>query len=69
MSPTKTPTSNRLLTAEEVAERWSCSEELVHRLARNGKVTAVRVGRFRRFRQEDIDAFEREGGVPDDDPR
>jgi excisionase family DNA binding protein len=50
---------SRLLTAEEVAERWQVSAKLVYRLAATGDVPAVRLGRCVRFRPDAVEAFER----------
>jgi hypothetical protein len=35
----------------------------VYRLAREGKVQTVRLGRYRRWRMADIEHFEQEGGA------
>jgi excisionase family DNA binding protein len=53
----------RLLTAEQVAERWNVPRSQVYRLQRKGKLTAVCIGRYRRWRLETIEAFERKGGA------
>jgi excisionase family DNA binding protein len=57
-----TPSSN-LLTAEQVADRWQVPVAHVYRLAREGKVQTVRLGRYRRWRMADIEHFEQEGGA------
>ena len=54
--------SNRLLRPEEVAERWGVSRSQIYRLAREGALPSVAVGRYRRFRPESVERFEREGG-------
>lgn len=51
-----------LLTAEQVAERWQVGLAQVYRLAREGKLPAVRLGRYVRFRLDMIEQFERDGG-------
>ena len=55
--------SHRLLTAEELAERWQVRAGHVYRLARDGRVPAVRLGRYVRFREDAIDAWERTASV------
>jgi excisionase family DNA binding protein len=47
---------SRLLTAGQVAERWQVPTGHVYRLAREGRIPAVRLGRYYRFR---VDALER----------
>jgi excisionase family DNA binding protein len=53
----------RLLTAEDVAARWQVPKSQIYRLCRDGKLPAVEIGRYRRWRLEAIEAFEREGGA------
>lgn len=48
----------RLLTAEELAERWQVPTGHVYRLARDGKVPVVRLGRYYRFHLGEIERFE-----------
>jgi excisionase family DNA binding protein len=50
--------TGRLLTAEQVAERWQVPTAHVYRLARNGAVPSVRLGRYVRFRLDAIERFE-----------
>jgi excisionase family DNA binding protein len=49
----------QLLTAEQLAERWQVRESHVYRLAREGKIPVVELGRYKRFRLEAIEAFEK----------
>ena len=56
-------TSNRLLTPDEVAERWGVPKSQVYRLAREGRVPAVWIGRYVRFAPREVEAFEQAGGV------
>jgi excisionase family DNA binding protein len=56
------PSRDRLLTAEQTAERFQVPVAQVYRLARSGKLPAVRIGRYRRFRVAEIEAWEAEGG-------
>jgi excisionase family DNA binding protein len=57
----------RLLTADELSERWQVSKAHVYRLARDGHVPVVRIGRYFRFRVASIEAWElaQEENVPD----
>ncbi len=57
--------AGRLLKAEELAERWQVPKAHVYRLAREGQVPCVKLGRYTRFRLDAVEAFEREGGVLD----
>jgi excisionase family DNA binding protein len=52
----------RLLTCEEVAERWQVTTAQVYRLAREGASPVVRIGRYRRFRAASVEAWEQAGG-------
>jgi excisionase family DNA binding protein len=57
---------SELLTADDLAKRWRLPRtDQVYRLAREGKLPAVRIGRYVRFRLEAIEIFEREGGTAD----
>jgi excisionase family DNA binding protein len=57
-----TSNGGRLLTAEQVAERWQVKTSHVWRLARDGMVPVVSIGRYRRFRAEDLETWEQNGG-------
>jgi excisionase family DNA binding protein len=50
--------SVRLLTAEELAERWQVRPSHVYRLTRDGAVPAVRLGRYYRYRLDAVERFE-----------
>jgi excisionase family DNA binding protein len=52
-----------LLTAEQLAERWQVKPAHVYRLTRDGSIPAVRLGRYYRFRLDEIEQFERDGGA------
>ena len=56
-------TAARLLTAEQVAERWQIPTGHVYRLAREGRLPCVTLGRYRRFREADLEQFEASGGT------
>lgn len=49
-----------LLTADDLAERWQVSRAQVYRLARDGHLPTVTIGRYYRFRPEAIESWERE---------
>jgi excisionase family DNA binding protein len=53
-----------LLTAEDVADRWQVPTSHVYRLAREGQLPCVRLGRYRRFRLAELEEFEEAGGTP-----
>lgn len=46
-----------LLTAEEVAKRLGVTKDWVWAQARAGRIPHVRLGRYRRFREEAIEAW------------
>lgn len=48
---------NKLLTAEEVADRLGVGVKWVWAQARAGTIPHVRLGRYRRFRREAIDRW------------
>lgn len=62
MSATIQLTAAQLLTAEQVGERWQVPKAHVYRLARDGRLPCVRVGRYMRFTVAAIDAWEQAGG-------
>jgi excisionase family DNA binding protein len=47
------------MTAEQLSERWQVPPSHVYRLARDGKIPTVALGRYRRWRLDVIEAFER----------
>jgi excisionase family DNA binding protein len=51
----------RLLTADQLAERWQVPKAHIYRLARTGKIPLVRLGRYFRFRLDAIETWEEEG--------
>lgn len=53
--------ARRLLTAEDLADRWQVPKSHVYRLTREGVIPAVRLGRYYRYKLEAIEAFERNG--------
>jgi excisionase family DNA binding protein len=56
-------TAAKLLTPEQVAERWGVRKSHVYRLCRERKVKNVRLGRYVRLREQDVEEFERNGGT------
>lgn len=55
--------SGRLLTADELAERWQVPKAHVYRLTRDGAIPAVKLGRYYRYRLDAIERWELgEGG-------
>jgi hypothetical protein len=54
---------SKLMTADELAERWCVLPQFVYLLARRGDIPCVHLGKYRRFRLEDILDFEARGGT------
>ena len=50
----------RLLTVDEVADRLGVTKEWVWAQARAGRIPHVRLGRYRRFREEAIEEWLRQ---------
>jgi excisionase family DNA binding protein len=48
---------DRLLTAQEIAERLGVNPQWVWTKARTGEIPHVRLGRYRRFRESTIEAW------------
>jgi excisionase family DNA binding protein len=51
---------DRLLTADELAERLGIKTEWVWAQARAGRIPHVRLGRYRRFRESAVEEWLRE---------
>ena len=49
--------SEKLLTPTQVAERLQITERTVYEWIRGGKLTALKLGRLWRIRQDDLEAF------------
>ena len=49
--------NEKLLTPEQVAERLQVTERTVYGWLRRGKLTALKLGRLWRIRQDDLEAF------------
>jgi excisionase family DNA binding protein len=56
--------SLKLLTADDLATRWGVSKAHVYALTREGKIPAVRIGRYYRYRLESIERWEHEQESP-----
>jgi excisionase family DNA binding protein len=54
---------DRLLTADDLARRWSVPPAHVYRLCREGKLPHVKLGRYRRFSLAAVTEFENSGGT------
>ena len=54
--------SDRLLTPDELAERWSVGVSQVYRLTREGVLPVVKLGRYYRYSLSAITDFEQDGG-------
>ena len=57
MSASSSPapiTAAKLLTADELAERWQIPKSHVYRLSREGSLPTVQLGRYRRFRLDAV---------------
>jgi len=52
-----------LLTAEQLAARWNVPKAHVYRLAREGRLPTVQLGRYRRWKLDQVEDFERAGGT------
>ena len=50
--------NGRLLTADELAERWQVPRAHVYALTRRGEIPTVRLGKYYRYRLDQIEAFE-----------
>jgi excisionase family DNA binding protein len=59
----------RLLPAEQVADRCQVSKYHVYRLAREGKMPTIAIGRYYRFRTAALVEWKQAGGVPRADRR
>ncbi len=48
----------RLLTADEVAARYSVPRSWIYAAARRGDLPVIRLGKYRRFHPDDLRAWE-----------
>ena len=59
--------TGRLLTAEQLAERWQVPTSQVYRLTRDGAIPTVKLGRYYRYRLDQVERFEL--GTDDNDAK
>jgi len=57
-APKRLGGSNKLITVQQLAERWQMSADTIYGQWREWNLTAIRIGRHLRFRERDIDAYE-----------
>ena len=57
-SATQQTEVRQLLTADQLADRWQVSKAQIYRLARDGRIPAVPIGRYYRFRLSAIERRE-----------
>jgi excisionase family DNA binding protein len=50
--------TGQLLTAEQLADRWQVPKSHVYRLTREQRIPAVRLGKYYRYRLDQVEAFE-----------
>jgi excisionase family DNA binding protein len=50
--------NGQLLTPDQLAERWQVKPAHVYRLTREGKIPTVHLGKYYRYRVDQIEAFE-----------
>ena len=60
-------TAERLLTADELAERWQVPKAHVYRLTREDLLPTVKLGRYCRYRAAAVEEWERQGGTTAND--
>ena len=56
-------TASRLMTANELAERWQIKRSGIYNLTRKGKLPVVRIGKYYRYEVGAIEQFEAQGGT------
>lgn len=60
---TQAQSTIKLLTAEDLAQRWQVPPSQIYRLSREGKLATVCIGRYKRFALAAVEQFERDGGA------
>lgn len=56
----------RLMTADELAERWQVPKAHVYRLSREGGLPTIKLGKYYRYALPQIEAFEAGSGTAAD---
>jgi excisionase family DNA binding protein len=51
----------RVLTPDELADRWQIPKSHVYRLTREARIPVVKLGRYYRYRLDQIEQFEIDG--------
>lgn len=70
MSAAESSEVNRLLTPEDLADRWTIKRSTVYSMTRAGQLPTVRIGpRLYRYRLEAIEAYELAGGQNEQEQR
>jgi hypothetical protein len=59
--------TERLLTAEQLAERWQVAPAHVYRLSRRSAIPVVRLGKYYRYRLDEIERYELGADTVNDD--
>jgi excisionase family DNA binding protein len=58
-------TAQQLLTADQLADRWQLPRSAVYRLARERRIPVVVLGRYYRFRLDEIERWELNSALED----
>ena len=53
----------KLLTPEDLAKRWDVPRSFIWAKSRQGVIPNVKIGRYYRYRLDQIEAFELAGGM------
>lgn len=61
--------TGQLLTADQLADRWQVPKAHVYALTRRGEIPTVKLGRYYRYRLDQIEAFETGDGMLDGNRR
>jgi excisionase family DNA binding protein len=67
VSTVERPGAARLLTADELADRWQVPKAHVYRLTREKRLPTVRLGRYYRYALAAVEGFERDGGTGEEE--
>ena len=61
--PAPPVTAAQLMTAAQLSVRWQVPKSHVYRLSREGSLPTVQLGKYRRFRLDAVEKFEKKGGL------